>query len=62
MGRLINTVAFYSEPEKEGIPFPGEAVQEASQDEVLSRFEGWEDEAIELLRVGSTLKRTPEGV
>ncbi|KAF9445791.1 salicylate hydroxylase [Macrolepiota fuliginosa MF-IS2] len=49
-GRLINTIAFFSEPEKEGTPFPGEVVQEASQNEVLSRFGGWEDEVMELLK------------
>lgn len=50
-GRLINTVALYSEPEREGTTFLGEAVQEVSQDEVLSRFEGWEGEVVQLLKV-----------
>ncbi|KAF9443216.1 salicylate hydroxylase [Macrolepiota fuliginosa MF-IS2] len=49
-GRLINVVVFFSEPEKEGTPFLGEVMREVSQDEVLGQFEGWEDEAIDLLK------------
>lgn len=56
MGRFVNIVAFCSKPEQEGKPFPGEPVQEASREEVLQQFSGWEDEVVKLLEVSSDLR------
>ena len=51
MGRLINVVAFYSKPEKEGTTLLDGAVQRATLDDLLVEFSGWEDEVQQLLQV-----------
>lgn len=53
MGRYINVGAFYSNPEQEGNPFPGNPVQETSREELLQHYEGWEDDAVKLIEVCS---------
>lgn len=58
-GQLVNAVAFYSEPEKEGTPFPGGAVQEVPLAEVLAQFVGWEEEATALLKCFEKPTRWP---
>ena len=45
-------MAFCSWPEKEGTPLEGKISSEASQEEVLEQFAGWEDEAQQILQVG----------
>ena len=45
-------MAFCSWPEKEGMPLEGKISGEASQEEVLEQFAGWEDEAQQILQVG----------
>ncbi|KAF5348254.1 hypothetical protein D9756_010527 [Leucocoprinus leucothites] len=50
MGSLVNVVAFFSHPEEEGNPLVEDPVREVSLQEVLDRFEGWEEECMELLR------------
>ena len=44
-------MAFCSWPEKEGTPLEGKISSEASQEEVLEQFAGWEDEAQQILQV-----------
>lgn len=52
-GRLINVVAFVSEPEKEGTVYAGNEVELRPQQEMLDQYVGWEDEAVEVLQVGN---------
>lgn len=51
MGRLINVVAFFSKPEKEGTPLLDGEVRGATVSDVLAEFDGWEDEVLQLLEV-----------
>ena len=55
---VINIVAFCSWPEKEGTPLEGKISGEASQEEVLEQFTGWEDEAQQILQVGRPQSRS----
>jgi hypothetical protein len=50
-GSLINLVAFFSQSEEEGVPCQDDSVQEVPLQEVLERFEGWEEEVMVLLEV-----------
>jgi salicylate hydroxylase len=49
--RLINIVAITTDPSKEGTVYEGSTTTTASSQEVLSVFEGWEEEVRALLRV-----------
>ncbi|TFK35840.1 salicylate hydroxylase [Crucibulum laeve] len=49
-GRLVNIVACYSQPEHEGTPLEGPAVSDVSIEEVISKYEDWEDEVTSLLK------------
>ncbi|TDL26535.1 salicylate hydroxylase [Rickenella mellea] len=48
--KLINVVAFCSEPSKEGTTFDGQSVQEVPQSELLEQYAGWEKEVTDLLK------------
>ncbi|KAF8882257.1 salicylate hydroxylase [Infundibulicybe gibba] len=48
-GRLINVVAFISQPSKEGTILNGPAVTDVTKEEVLSAYTGWEEEVHTLL-------------
>ncbi|TFK35822.1 FAD/NAD(P)-binding domain-containing protein [Crucibulum laeve] len=50
-GRLVNVAAYYSEPQNEGTTLQGAVVSDVSKEEMLSKFEGWEDEVISLLKL-----------
>jgi salicylate hydroxylase len=50
-GRLINIVAFTSQPSKESTIFPGAAVTDVSKEELMSTYFGWEEEVQALLKV-----------
>ena len=49
--KLVNIVAFYSEPEKEGQTYVRDAVRTCTKDEIIPRYEGWEEEVKQLLEV-----------
>lgn len=49
--RLVNVVAFFSEPTKEDTVFDGPWISEASKDEILTHYVGWEEEVQALLQV-----------
>ena len=53
--RLINIVAITTDPSKEGTVLVGSSTTSASTQEVLSVFEGWEEEVRALLRVNHKL-------
>jgi hypothetical protein len=44
-------IAFFSNPVEEGQPMPANPVQEVTLEEVLQRFDGWEKEVVDLLKV-----------
>ncbi|KAF9077898.1 salicylate hydroxylase [Rhodocollybia butyracea] len=48
-GSLVNVVAFVSNPEDEGKEIPGLDVRQATTEEMLDAFSGWEPEAVKLL-------------
>ncbi|KAE9405425.1 FAD/NAD(P)-binding domain-containing protein, partial [Gymnopus androsaceus JB14] len=48
-GRFINVVAFFTSLENEGKPLDRPEIREATKEEVLKEFSGWEDEVIQLL-------------
>ncbi|KAI3615121.1 salicylate hydroxylase [Moniliophthora roreri] len=48
-GRIVNVVAFYSRPWDEGKPLPGPEVRNATLEEVLEVYAGWEQEVQDLL-------------
>jgi len=48
-GQIINVVAFVSKVENEGKPLDGLDIKEATTEEVLEHFSGWEEEVIQLL-------------
>ena len=47
----MNIAAIKSDPSKEGAVLEGPIAVPCSQDEVLSVFQGWEPEALALLKV-----------
>ncbi|THH30135.1 hypothetical protein EUX98_g4064 [Antrodiella citrinella] len=49
-GSIVNVVATFSNPSKEGTPFEGPWVTDCSPDDVRKEFNGWEPEAEELLQ------------
>ncbi|THU98831.1 FAD/NAD(P)-binding domain-containing protein [Dendrothele bispora CBS 962.96] len=49
-GRLINVGAFCTRLSDVGKTFEGPTVREATQEELLEEFKGWEDEVINLLK------------
>lgn len=51
-GQIINVVAFYSNPDDEGQPLEGPVVREATQQEMMNVYKGWESEVQTLLEVG----------
>lgn len=53
--RLINVVAFNSEPEKEGTVFEGKMVEPRPQQEMLEQYQGWEAELLQILQVRRVL-------
>jgi len=50
-GRLINVGAFCTKLSDVGKALEGPTVRDASQQEMLEEFKGWEDEVINLLKV-----------
>lgn len=52
----VNIAAIESDPSKEGMAFEGPIAVPCSQDEVLSVFQGWEPEAVALLKVGHVIE------
>lgn len=53
-GQLVNVVAFFSEPSKEGTIFEGPWTSKASKDELIAKYNGWEEEVQILLQVRSS--------
>ena len=52
----VNIAAIKTDPSKEGTTFEGPIAVPCSQDEVLSVFQGWEPEAVALLKVRHVVK------
>ena len=50
---LVNLVAFVSWPDKVGTIYEGKMVEETSKEELFKHYEGWEEEAQQLLQVTS---------
>ncbi|KAJ3781222.1 FAD/NAD(P)-binding domain-containing protein, partial [Lentinula aff. detonsa] len=48
-GRIINVVAFFSNPDDEGKSLDGPEIRSATTEEALKMFSGWEDEVGQLL-------------
>ncbi|KIK60437.1 hypothetical protein GYMLUDRAFT_73887 [Collybiopsis luxurians FD-317 M1] len=48
-GKLINIVAFVSNPDEDGKVIPGLEVRQATKKEVVEAFSEWEPEAVEIL-------------
>ncbi|KAF9007509.1 salicylate hydroxylase [Cyathus striatus] len=53
-GTHINVVALFSEPEKEGTLVQGPLVCDATVDEIISTYEGWDEEVVSYLRLLET--------
>lgn len=52
MKALVNLVAFVSEPSLEGTRISGNWVRPAPPTDLLSIFQGWEEEVQALIKVG----------
>lgn len=50
-GRIINVVAFMSKVENEGKALNDLEIRDATREEVLEHFSGWEEEVMQLLSV-----------
>ena len=50
-GRLLNVAALRMYAEKEGTPIEGDMIREVPHEELLSNFEGWEEEVRQLCQV-----------
>ena len=50
-GQLINCIGFVTIPDGEGKTYPDKWVRDASREELLRQYEGWEPELQELLEV-----------
>lgn len=48
---LVNFVGICYSPDKEGTVFEGKTVEDVSEVELLEQFEGWEEEAQQILKV-----------
>ena len=55
--KLINIVAVTTDPSKEGTVHEGSSTTNASTQEVLSVFDGWEEEVRALLKVSHNCHR-----
>ena len=55
-GKLLNTVIFISDPEKEGTVLEGKAVLDATNDEIAEHFVGWEEDVQVLIKVCNNLE------
>lgn len=51
--KIINVVAFTSKLENEGKPIPDQEIRDATREEVLECFAGWEEEVMQLLNVSN---------
>ncbi|TFY74788.1 hypothetical protein EWM64_g9224 [Hericium alpestre] len=49
-GSMINFLAFYTIPDREGTPFPGKWVEDASKGEALAHYADWEPDVQEILQ------------
>ncbi|KAL6308500.1 hypothetical protein BKA93DRAFT_725368 [Sparassis latifolia] len=56
-GRIVNFIAFYTQPELEGTPYPDKSGEPAAKEEVLAHFVGWEREVLELLECTENLTK-----
>lgn len=50
-GTLVNVAAYVYTPDKVGTRYDGKMVEPRSQEELLQRFSGWEDEVLDVLKV-----------
>ncbi|KAF9007510.1 hypothetical protein BDQ17DRAFT_1539879 [Cyathus striatus] len=50
-GSLVNVVAYFSEPEKQGTLVKGPLVTDASVEEIVSKYEGWDEEVVSYIRL-----------
>lgn len=48
---LVNFVGICYSPDKEGTVFEGKTVEDVSEVELLEQFQGWENEAQQILEV-----------
>ncbi|EIN03564.1 FAD/NAD(P)-binding domain-containing protein [Punctularia strigosozonata HHB-11173 SS5] len=49
-GKMINVVAYVSDPSKEGMPFPRKWETPATSEEVLAEYEDWEPQALAIIK------------
>ena len=49
--QLINLALFVSAPNEEGSEYPHNAIKQATKQEILDQFVGWEPEFIQALEV-----------
>ena len=54
-GRFINVVPFYFDRAREDTTWEGPALRDATRDEILKMYEGWEPEVQALLEVRTSL-------
>lgn len=53
--KFVNIVAFVTTPEGEGTKYEGEWMREASKQEVMDAYAGWEPLVMQLIEVRSAL-------
>ena len=50
-GRYVNVIGFYSDMFKEDTPFEGSQIGQATTEEVMKTYDGWEPEVRAILSV-----------